>query len=218
MMKTIYVPCRAKLDAKKVAVDIESNIAKKNPQKTLGLLSTAQFVGNLDSIAKELGKKGIDTVISEGRGNPGQVLGCDARAAKGADVYVYIGSGRFHPLRVAMETAQETYIVHPEGGVEKISDAEINKYRMKQAARVHKVKEAKRVGLLVSTKPGQCRMGEALKIKKAWGGVKEVFIFAASEIRLENLLGYDVEAWVNTGCPRIVDDSFDRPIVDYQEL
>jgi diphthamide biosynthesis enzyme Dph1/Dph2-like protein len=62
-------------------------------------------------------------------------------------------------------------------------------------------------------------MGKALELKKVFEKQgKEVFIFAANEIKPDYFTGYGIDAWVNTGCPRIAEDRFERPVIDMSEL
>jgi len=212
--KTIFIPCRAQADVEQVVKDILKGVKESK----VGLVTTAQFVHQLDEIKKKLEQGSKEVIISKGRPNPGQVIGCDAHAAKGADCYVYLGTGYFHPLRVAVETGKPVYTVHPKGGVEEISQEQIMKHAKIRAARVHKFKEAKKIGILVSTKPGQNRVKEALKLKEKLKGEKETFIFVANEIKPDYFVGYDVDAWVNTACLRIAEDIFDKPVVDISEI
>lgn len=215
MIRTVFIPCRSKADIELVV----DNILEKVPCEKIGLITTAQFVCDLKEIKKRLEKAGKSVVISPGRPNPGQVIGCDARAAKGADCYVYLGTGHFHPLKVALETGKPVYMAHPSGGIEKIPDELVMKHKKIQAARLHRFKEARVIGILVSTKPGQSRMKKALELKKRLEkGGKEAFIFAANELKPDYLIGYKIDAWVNTACPRITEDRFDKPVVDISEI
>jgi 2-(3-amino-3-carboxypropyl)histidine synthase len=81
---------------------------------------------------------------------------------------------------------------------------------------------AYRVGILVSTKPGQNRLKRAIFLKKKLEAEgKKVFVFVANEIVPESLLDFpDIEAWINTACYRLIDDSerFERPIVNLDDL
>jgi 2-(3-amino-3-carboxypropyl)histidine synthase len=212
MAETIFIPCRSKANVELVV----ENILEKVDSEKIGLVTTAQFVDDLPEIKKELEKADKEVIINEGRPNPGQVLGCDARAAKGADAYVYVGTGHFHPLKVAMETKKPVFMAHPSGGIEQVSEDQIMKHEKIRAARLHRFKEAKTVGIMVSTKPGQNRMEEALKLKEELD--KEAFVFAANELNPSNLLGYGVDIWVNTACPRIAEDRFERPVLNLGDL
>ena len=212
MTKTIFIPCRAEANVELVV----DNILEKVDFEKICLVTTAQFVDDLPKIKGKLEKSGKEIVINPGRPNPGQVLGCDARAAKGADVYVYIGTGHFHPTRVAMETEKPVFMVHPSGGIERLSDDYLMKQKKIKAAKLHRFKEARTVGIMVSTKPGQNRIKEALELKEKLS--KDCFIFAANELNPNNLVGYNVDVWVNTACPRISEDSFEKPVVDISDI
>jgi 2-(3-amino-3-carboxypropyl)histidine synthase len=213
MVETVFMPCRARADVDKVVESVRTIDCN-----SIGLVTTAQFVHQLDEIKKRLEDAGKRAMISPGRPNPGQVLGCDARAAHGAECYAYIGTGRFHALRVARETKKPVYMVRLEGGIEKVDEKELMKYEKMRAARIQAFKDARTVGLLVSTKPGQERMKQALELKKRSGGEKQTFIFVANEIKPDYFTGFDVDAWVNTACPRIAEDRFDRPVVDISDI
>ena len=74
-------------------------------------------------------------------------------------------------------------------------------------------------GILVSTKTGQFNLDSALKIRdELIGKGKTVFLFAGDEITPERVLGFKVDAWVNTACPRIIDDFFEKPVLNPDEL
>ncbi len=222
MTRTVFIPCRARADVKAVVESVLENV----PQKRIGLVSTAQFAHQLEEIEKGLEEGGKTALIAPGRPNPGQVLGCDARAAGGQsrgtpgepDCYVYLGTGRFHPLRVAEETGKPAYAVKPGGELEKVSKRELMRRAKRRAARIDAFKRAGRVGIIVSTKPGQSRMGRALKLKEELEPEKQTFIFIANEIKPDSFAGYDVDAWVSTACPRIAEDSFEAPMVDISEI
>lgn len=216
MAKTIFIPVRAEADVGRIVKDILDKVKFKK----IGLITTAQYIHLLDEVKDLLEKGGKEVSIQPGRPNPGQILGCDVRAAKGdVDCFVYLGTGRFHPLKVAYTTEKPVYIAHPSGGLEEISDKEKLVYQKKKYARISKFKDARRVGILVSMKPGQQQLDKALEFKgKIEKEGKETFIFVANEIKPESLIGFEVDVWVSTACPRIIDDHFDKPIVDISEI
>jgi len=74
-------------------------------------------------------------------------------------------------------------------------------------------------GIIVCTKTGQFNMNIAMKIKKNLDGIgKMAFIFSGNEITPDKLLGFGVDVWVNTACPRLCDDYFDKPVLNPDEL
>jgi diphthamide biosynthesis enzyme Dph1/Dph2-like protein len=64
------------------------------------------------------------------------------------------------------------------------------------------------VGILVTTKPGQNQSkGVELLREKLEKAGKQVFIFLADEINFGSLENFNfIEVWINSACPRIVED------------
>lgn len=198
--------------------------------KIIGLVSTIQYVRQLNSIKDELRKAGKKIIISEPSKHaiyPGQVLGCDVSAAISVqdrvDCFLYIGDGKFHPLGIAVQTNKPVIIFNPlNGKVGQISEDEKRRWLRKQAARVSKVKAAKTIGILVSTKPGQFNLKKAKELKTKLEKLgKNAFIFIADTLNPNDLLNFpQIQAWVNTACPRIVDDQelFKKPIANLDEI
>ncbi|MBN2517492.1 MAG: diphthamide synthesis protein [Candidatus Altiarchaeota archaeon] len=216
MARTVFIPVRAEANVDLVV----ENILEKVTAKRIGLVTTAQYVHVLADMKRGLEGGGKKVSIQPGRPNPGQILGCDARAGMGdVDCFVYVGSGRFHPLAVAYKTEKPVYIAHPSGGLEQISGEEVFKYQKRKYARISKFKDARKIGIIVSTKPGQQKLKHAVELRdRLKGEGKETFIFVANEIKPENLVGFEVDVWVSTACPRIVDDHFEKPIVDISDI
>jgi 2-(3-amino-3-carboxypropyl)histidine synthase len=62
-------------------------------------------------------------------------------------------------------------------------------------------------------------MEEAVKIKRALEREgKSAELLVMDRIDAGSLVGYRVDAYINTACPRIAtDDGFDKPMINYQE-
>lgn len=210
-MKTLFIEARSD-------VDILPVIRKALPRESkIGLITTVQHIGELSKAKKFLESKGKKVFIGKGTTYPGQVLGCNVKAAKiiesKIDCFLYIGSGEFHPL--GLETDKKIIIANPFS--KQIREIDNKKYLAKKAARMAKAKDCKNFGIIVSTKLGQNNMQIAEKLKKKLNG----FIFLTDNIRAEDLMNFpQIDCWVNTACPRIVDDqeSFNRLIVNYDEV
>ena len=71
------------------------------------------------------------------------------------------------------------------------------------------------MGILISSKPGQENLVSALKLKKKIQKDKQVFLFLADNINLEELENYDIDSWVNTSCQAL---TFDSRVVNIQDL
>ncbi len=89
--------------------------------KRIGVTTTIQHVHRLDEALQALLEHGIEGVLGPAGGRvkyPGQVLGCCYSAARGLNVeeYLFIGTGRFHPLGIALCTGKRVVIADPVTG------------------------------------------------------------------------------------------------------
>jgi len=200
-------------------------IALKDFEK-IGLVATVQFLDLFPQVKMVLEKAGKVVLISKPRFHAvktGQILGCDTSAVpEDADAILYIGTGEFHPLGINAE--KPIFVLNPfTGAVQRISEKDIRKMQLQQQARVVIFNDAKNVGILVTTKPGQYEVqSKSADLKKKIDALgKKTFVFITdclSPHELENFPQIDV--WVNTACPRIVDDIklYKKPIVNANEL
>ncbi|MBS3172455.1 diphthamide synthesis protein [Candidatus Woesearchaeota archaeon] len=195
-VKTIFIPAKVK--------DIDLSILKKLKikEKRIGLVSAVQYVDYLEEVKKILEKNNYKVEIA------GQMVGCNSSKAiklkDKVDCFVFFGSGEFHPLELVNTTGiKKIYIVNPVSKtVSKFSEEELDKLTKKRQALIKKYLMADRIGVLVSTKPGQNALKAALKFAKTCG--KEAYVFMADEIDINGLENFnDIKIWVNTACPRI---------------
>src|SRR5438552_10844982 len=88
---------------------------------------------------------------------------------------------------------------------------------------VEKARQASNFGIIISTKPGQSNPTIALNIQhQLEENGKKALLLYAHEIRPEKLLDFtDVDAFVDTACPRLALDDPERsqkPIVTRDEI
>jgi 2-(3-amino-3-carboxypropyl)histidine synthase len=192
-------------------------------EKKIGLVSTLQFLDSLEKARKYLEEKGKTVKMGKGRFNHGQILGCDVSAAKAieedVDAFLYIGSGNFHPLGLAMQTEKPVYFLDVEKGEITVVDKE--KFLKQRYVAAALAKDANRFGILVSVKPGQMNLELAKKIKKKLEEKgKKAYILVFNEIKPEKLIGLDLDCYINTACPRIAVDNrneYRKPILNPDE-
>lgn len=183
------------------------------------LVSTVQFLKSLESARKFLEKNGFTVYVG------GSVLGCDTsnarRFEKMVDCYLFMGSGRFHPLGLQEKTEKPVLFLDIEKRTLEDLSEKINTMKIRKKMRLEKAKDAKKFGILVSTKPGQNRVKKAmdLKMKLARTG-KNVYILAGDYFSAEKLLGLKIDVLVNTACPRIREDyeQFKKVILDPEDV
>jgi 2-(3-amino-3-carboxypropyl)histidine synthase len=204
-------------------------ITLKSLKMKVGLVSTPQHLHLLPAVQRWLTSRGVDAIIGVGDArvkHPGQVLGCNVTSAssiaKDVDQFLFIGSGDFHPLAVALETGKEVLVLDPL--MREVRDIEGLKERVlrQRYAAIAVAQEANDFGILISTKPGQRRRALALRLRTLVEGKgKKAWILALDNISPDQLLAFKVDAFVSTACPRIaIDDAlrYKKPILTPVEL
>ena len=226
-MEILTVEARSKQDALPVAKNL---LAKLKRFKTIGLFSTVQYLDGLLTIRNYFDINGKKAILG-GKGPfckyPGQVLGCDISAAKSieneVDAFVFLGTGKFHPLAAAAAVDKPVFIANPHlNHIEEITAAEIRRFHNRKAASVSKVLSARNIGILTTVKPGQNRLGLAIKLRKQLDGQgKNAFVFLSDTMNPAQMRNFSkIDAWVNTCCPRLAEDVelFGRPIANWRDL
>jgi 2-(3-amino-3-carboxypropyl)histidine synthase len=223
---TIYLEARAT-----VTVDsaVEASLPLLTKYSKIGLATTVQHVQTLDVVREILVRTGKVVVIGDaGRMSyPGQVVGCDFSNVKSVapdvDAFLFIGGGKFHALGVALATSKPTVVADPYDKTAYSVDGEAQKILKQRWASIEEAGHAKTFGVLISLKPGQKHIDEAVKIKDAVEKMgKTACLFAIREILPEALMEFPtVDAYVNTACPRIsLDDAskFRKPVLTVNEF
>lgn len=145
--------------------------------------------------------------------NEGQVLGCNyASADIDADQVLYVGGGKFHPLGLAMEHPEKNVVIaDPVNNAVSIADAE--QFLKERYASVHKAMDAEQWGVIFCTKIGQGRFDQAEEIVE---NNDNAYLITMDEVTPDRLMNFDMDAFVNTGCPRITTDDgpqFHKPML-----
>jgi len=209
-MRGIFIEAKSNANIKKA---VEKAI-KLLPKK-VGIVTTAQHKHKLNEVKEILEKNKIKAEIG------GQILGCDAsNAAKikdKVDAFLYVGSGRFHPIEVQLETGKKVIMANPlTDEAKQLEKNEIEKLEKQQKGALVKFLSSKKVGIIVSSKPGQNRLKKALELKKKIKD-KKCYIFVGDTINPNEFENFPfIESWVNTACPRFADEK--KGVLNYEVL
>ncbi|WP_297466709.1 diphthamide biosynthesis enzyme Dph2 [Thermococcus sp.] len=221
---TIFVPAFSEVD---VIPSLKKNLGEiRKLGEKIALVTTAQHIHKLGEAREFLEKQGFEVVIGKGDSRvswPGQVLGCNFSSARvGAEGILFIGSGYFHPLGVALATKKPTLAVNPYSGDAIWMTEEAERLIRKRWAQIAKAMDAKSFGVIVSTKKGQLRLAEAKRIVnllREHG--KKAELIAMDHISYPKLEGFPFDAYVVVACPRVPMDDYEnwrKPVLTPREV
>jgi 2-(3-amino-3-carboxypropyl)histidine synthase len=223
-IKTLYIEAKAKSSVKDV---VKKALPLLKDWKKIGLVTTVQHVHALNEAREELLRAGKTVAIGDTRHvkYAGQVTGCDLSNAKTVaeevDAFLFVGGGKFHPIGVALATTKPTIVADPyEKTASRIED--VDKVLKQRWIQISQAKKAEKFGVLIGLKDGQRKLETAIKVKQKLEKTgKHAILLALRDIIPEALLQFpDIEAFVNTACPRVsLDDAprFNRPVITFNE-
>src|SRR3989338_2401201 len=181
--------------------------------RSIALFAAVQFI-KLEKVISQLKDIGITAIESHGKRTSGkfQLLGFDCFSGSFSPSLppdagiLYIGDGLFHPKALEMAHWKNVGMYTPIAGAFSIlTPADLDRQRKKYKANLLRFMNARKIGILVSTKTGQQYLKNALLLKEKLP--KDCFIFVGDTFNYPDMENYPfIEAWVNTACPRIGTD------------
>jgi len=218
-MRTVFIPAKYK---GKLSKEFMEKIAEAVSQKRIGMFTTIQFMEQMNDLKVFLEAKGKTVLVG------GQVLGCDVngplKIEKDVDVFLYLGSGMFHQLNLAVQTEKKIVQANPlTQEISEISRDQVDRFRKAREKNLKKAMSGKVFGILVCTKPGQNNPVLAEKTKQFLENKgKTVYMFLFETIHPDETYNFpQVDVWVNTACYRIgLDDveNYPKPLVNAKDL
>ncbi len=222
----LYLEVPSKTDVLKT---VEKTIPFLKGYKKIGLATTVQHIADLQRVKRFLERKGMQPIIGTKKGHikyDGQILGCNYSTMQEiddlVDVFLLVGSA-FHALGAAITLKSPVILAEPYQG--KILDMRGKKRDelKRRWARISKARETTDFGIIVSTKTGQLRFDDAIKVKKLLDkSGRNGTLLISSEVSPETLRDFsEFKAYVNTACPRIaIDDKyrFKDPVLSIEDV
>ena len=190
-MKTLFIPAKIKSKVNEKKISLISNKLPKN----IVVAYSVQYENQAKKIKNILSKnhKIVQFV---------QVLGCSKiNFPKNTDAVLLVSSGKFHGISLAVETDLPIYIIE-ENSLKEISKKEIENLKKRKKGAYLKFLHADRIGILVSTKPGQENLKNAIEFKKNLKN-KKSYLFVGNNINTSEFENFGLDCWVNTACPRL---------------
>ncbi|RQG97012.1 diphthamide biosynthesis enzyme Dph2 [Natrarchaeobius chitinivorans] len=214
--KVIYVPLFSNVDVLPIMTEALETLESPEETGDVGLVTTAQHMNRYDEMTEFLEERGYEVHSRRGDDrltHEGQVLGCNyASADVPADQVLYVGGGKFHPLGLAMEHPDKHVVIaDPVNNVVTVADTE--KFLKQRYGAVHRAMDAEKWGVIFCTKIGQGRWEQAQEIID---DNDDAYLITMDEVTPDRLRNFDMDAFVNTGCPRITTDDgpqFHKPML-----
>lgn len=194
-MKTLFIPAKINSEVN------ERKIRDLKLPEDIAIAYSIQYKDIAEKVKKILSEKYNITGFV-------QVLGCSKpKFSKETQAILLITSGSFHAVALAFETKLPIYILQSDK-LRKISDEEIYAFEKKKHASHMQFLNSEKIGILISTKPGQENLKKALSLKNKLKNKKSYF-FLADEIDTRQFENFsDINAWINTACPRLDFEGF----------
>jgi 2-(3-amino-3-carboxypropyl)histidine synthase len=200
--KILYIEGRSKLKDEDYFID-ESFI--KNLPKELVLVYSIQFKGQAEAMKRALERSKIKILSFR------QVLGCTKLSDKEkGHAILLIGQGSFHALNLLSQAKGKPVIIYSNGSSRLMRKADLEDIEKKKQAALSRFFASDKIGIIVSTKPGQEKLKEAIELKKKISKKypeKKVFIFISNSINPNDFQNFDAEIFINTACPGLALDS-----------
>lgn len=190
-MKTIFVS--AKIKKEPDYEEVRDLVNEKIPERNLSICYSNQFIDIAKKLEGILGKRVV---------HRSQVLGCSRpKFPKEVEAILIVGQGKFHSVSLAYESKLPTYILE-DGSIEKISQKDVEAMEKKEYAMYVKFLKSKKVGILVTNKPGQQRLKSAIDFHRMLKN-KKSYLFIANDLNVNEFENFQIDCWINTACPRM---------------
>lgn len=200
-MKQLFIPTKVKSEIN------TKKISELNLPKSIAISYSIQYKEIAEQIQKILSKKHKIT-------NFIQILGCSKpKFSKDTKAVLLISSGKFHAVSLAVESNLPVYILEADK-LRKISEEEISSLRKRKKASYIKFLNADKIGILISTKPGQENLQKAISLKNKMK--KDSYLFISNDINTKEFENFsEIQSWINTACPRL---DFDSSVINIRDL
>ncbi len=205
-MRTVFIQARSNAD-----ITLPASYIKRLPESIL-LATTAQHVHKIRELKRQLETAGKNVTLAKGAHSryPGQIVGCDAPKA-GKKAVLFVGTGSFHPDAF---TDAEVFTFNPFS--RRLRQAK--KAHISRRAALAKFYASEHVGVIISLKPGQLSLRRALELKKRYQD-KHFYFLLFDTVSIAELENFSfIQSFVNTACPRIIEDTSEKKFVNLSEI
>jgi 2-(3-amino-3-carboxypropyl)histidine synthase len=220
----IYIEARYETNIEDL---IKKSLNELKDYNKIALVCSVQHMHQLEIIKKILEANKKEVFIPPKKGfafYSGQVLGCEYNGLKSIkdkiDTILVIGND-FHALGASLAISKKVILIDPFNKEVYSMDKKRDLILRQRIIAINKVRDARRIGVIIDNKPGQ-HFGSAYYIKnKLEKQEKEVVLLSMNEITDDKLVNlYNIDAFIETACPRISTEDyarFSKPVINYRE-
>lgn len=229
-VKVIFIPLYIKSIDLNWAISDAVSYLKQNKIKKVGLVSSIQYIKNLKIAEKRLINEEVEVFIGKGDKRVkfrGQVLGCNVSSVIGikdkVEKIIMFENGNFHAKSISIMAKKDVICFDPftkkrfffyyNNIIKEILDA--------KQKNIGSLKKVKKVAFLLSSKLGQNRITDVLKLKKLFKSHNlSTIVIVADYVNFDSINNFGVDLIVSSACPCIVlneREQFKIPILSVSE-
>lgn len=193
----------------------------------IGFSFSVQHKEDLKKIVDFYEKHGKKVVLSKQVGNvayEGHIVGCQYEGLKAiqdeVEAFVIMGN-QFHSMGATLAVQKPVILLDVYNDDVRVMTGLRDKILKQRVISIERLREAKNVGIIIETKPGQKFGSPKLLLKKLRDAGKTAIVITMSELTPDKLMNfYSIDAFVELACPRIALDDFakyEKPILTYRE-
>jgi|TARA_B100002003_G_scaffold234864_1_gene249213 2-(3-amino-3-carboxypropyl)histidine synthase len=194
---------------------LKKSLEKIKEHKTLGLAYSIQHRHDVEKVKKFYEDNGKEILISDKKGYAayaGHVVGCEFGGLKTiqdkVDAFLVIGNN-FHSMGASLAVEKPVILLDVYNNCVTEMEGVRDKIIKQRIIAIEKFKDAKKVGVIMEVKPGQKFGSPKFLVEKLEKAGKEVLTITMNELTPDKLMNfYNLEAFVELGCPRIAIDDF----------
>ena len=206
---------------------LEKSLKFLEKYKTMGLSYSIQHKHDIENIKKFYEKKGKKVILSKKIGNvacEGHIIGCQYEGIKAiqdeVECFVIIGN-KFHSIGATLAVKKPVILIDVYDNDIRTMGGLRDKILKQRAISIEKLKEAKKVGIIIGMKPGQKFGSPKYLLEKLRKNGKTVILITMSELTPDKIMNfYNIDAFIELACPRIALDDFanySKPILTMKE-
>ncbi len=220
----LYMEVQDELDLSPL---MKQSLEKLKQFKTIGLSYSIQHRHDLKGMKKFYQDKGKKVILSKKIGNvdyEGHIVGCQYEGLRAiqdkVDAFVIFGN-QFHSMGAVLAVEKPVFLIDVYNDSVRDMAGIRDKIIKQRAISIDKLKDAKKVGIIVEIKPGQQFGSVRYLLKHLKEAGKEAIVITMNELTPEKLMNfYYIDAFVELACPRIAIDDFykyGKPILTFKE-